>query len=287
MNDNLILNDWRTRTCTLATMHGKEVVIAPLLHESLSINVSVPVGFNTDQFGTFTRDITRVGNQLEAARAKARATLKLTGTDLALASEGSFGTHPSIPFVSSNLEIVVLIDTKHTIEIVGYYRTSAVQARGQTIHTPAEALAVSTSWGFPGQGVILRSSENNSRNIYKEIVTEAELLTRSTKLLSSYLRSSIFIETDMRAHRCPARRESIKAATVDLIKNCQSLCPACATPGFVITKVVTGAPCRACLLPTDRPLETIYRCQKCAHSESRDNQETKMVDPADCNNCNP
>jgi len=268
-------------------MHGKEVMIAPLLHESLGINVSIPVGFNTDQFGTFTRDITRVGNQLEAARAKARAALKLTGADLALASEGSFGTHPSIPFVSSNLEIVVLIDTKHTIEIVGYYRTSAVQARGQSVHTPAEALTVATSWGFPDQGVILRSSENNSRNIYKDIVTEADLITRATTLLASYFRSTIFIETDMRAHRCPLRRESIKLATLDLIKNCQSLCPTCTTPGFVITKVVTGAPCRACLLPTDRPLETIYSCQKCAHSQSLDNQETKMVEPAYCNNCNP
>jgi len=97
---------FRGRTAVLATMHGKEKVIVPLLEE-LGIKVIIPSTLNTDVFGTFTQDIGRTGNQLEAARAKAKAALALTGLDLAIASEGSFGADPQIPFVRSNLELIL------------------------------------------------------------------------------------------------------------------------------------------------------------------------------------
>jgi len=287
VNNNLILEDWKTRPCILATMHGKETVISPLLAEALGVTVTVPTGFNTDTFGTFTRDIIRVGNQLEAAKAKARAALSLTGADFALASEGSFGSHPNLPFIPSNLELIVLLDTKHNLEIVGYHRTNAVIARGQVVHSPAEALAVATNWGFPHQGIILRVSERSARYLYKDTVTESDLLTIANTLLGSYFRSSIFIETDLRAHRCPPRRESIRAATLDLIKQCQNLCPVCSTPGFAITEVITGLPCSTCTLPTDQPKNLRYTCQVCHHEVLEPVSTTPTADPSVCIWCNP
>ncbi len=147
-----ILEDWKNRSCVLATMHSKERVISPILAEKLGIQPIVPTGFNTDRFGTFTRDIKRVGNQLEAARKKAQAAMEHTGLDLALASEGSFGSHPSIPFIPSNLEIVLLLDKKNGLEIVGHHRTSGIQVYGQEVSTADEALSVAQTWGFPDQG---------------------------------------------------------------------------------------------------------------------------------------
>ena len=60
------------RTLVVATMHGKERVIAPLLEERLGVRCVVPAGFDTDRYGTFTRDVARAGDQLEAAREKVR-----------------------------------------------------------------------------------------------------------------------------------------------------------------------------------------------------------------------
>jgi hypothetical protein len=60
------------RVGVLATMHQKERVIAPLLERELGIKVVVPQNFDTDAFGTFTREIKRPGDQLQAARLKAQ-----------------------------------------------------------------------------------------------------------------------------------------------------------------------------------------------------------------------
>lgn len=282
-----VLQQWRKRTCVLATMHHKEKVIAPLFQEALAVSVVVPNNFNTDTFGTFTRDIKRHGNQLQTARAKAEAAMKLCGYDLALASEGSFGTHPTVPFLHSNLELVLLIDAKNNLEIAGHARSSRIRAQGKTVQSTTEALSVAHSWGFPQQGIIVRTSEKSNRNIYKDITTIVDLEKVSTRLLSRLFTKSIFLETDMRAHRCPARRETIKEATLDLIKNCQSLCPQCHTPGFVVTDVIKGLPCNHCGLPTEGAVALTFACQKCNFTENKPASDNKTADPSQCQWCNP
>ncbi|MEC5218726.1 hypothetical protein RCH09_003700 [Actimicrobium sp. GrIS 1.19] len=52
----------------LLTQHGKERVIAPVLEPGLGCSIELVTGFDTDQFGTFTRETPRHGSQLEAAR---------------------------------------------------------------------------------------------------------------------------------------------------------------------------------------------------------------------------
>ena len=287
MSHSDILSEWKKRTGVLATMHNKERVISPLLGKELGVAVTVPPNFNTDRFGTFTRDIKRAGNQLEAARKKAQAAMKLTGVDLGFSSEGSFGSHPSVPFVQSNLEIVVLFDAKNDLEIVGHYRTSNIRVRGQEVHTPEEAVKLACSWGFPEQGVILRQSEKSNRHIYKELVTVEDLRSMTEMLLSKWYIKTVFIETDMRAHRCPTRMDSIRQATIDLIKNCQSLCPKCSTPGFVITDVVKGLPCTGCGLATDLVKETVHSCKKCSYVENKPLENKTMAETRECQWCNP
>jgi len=83
----------------LATMHGKEDVIAPLAERFLGVRLQVVDGLDTDTFGTFSRDVARTGSQLDAARAKVAAAFDmLPDILLGLASEGSFGPHPYLPF---------------------------------------------------------------------------------------------------------------------------------------------------------------------------------------------
>jgi hypothetical protein len=287
MTPSSIRDEWKNQTAVLATMHEKERVIAPLLYDELGVRVLVPENFDTDRFGTFTREVARAGNQLQAARKKAYAAMEQTGLTLGLASEGSFGTHPAMPFIPSCLEIVVLIDKKNNLEIVGHFRTSEVQVKGQSVTSVEEAIAVATSWGFPEQGIIVRASEKSNRNIYKNITTLDELQAISKKLLSSWRATSLFLETDMRAHRCPARMESIKQATVDLIENCRKLCPQCSAPGFVVTDTVKGLPCSGCHLATDLVKETISSCQKCNYTEAKPIPDKTFAEPKECQWCNP
>ena len=85
----------------VATKHGKEKVIAPILERSLGVKVLSTTNLDTDRFGTFSGEVERKGTPLEVARAKCEAALKLTGADLAVASEGSFGPHPELFFAAA------------------------------------------------------------------------------------------------------------------------------------------------------------------------------------------
>lgn len=282
-----ILHDWKRRDCVLATMHGKEEAISPVLSATLGVTVEVPKYFDTDRFGTFTRDIRRVGTQLEAARAKAVAAMELTGLDLAVSSEGSFGTHPDLPFLPSNLELVLLVDKKHKIEIAGHFRSSTVMAQGLEVLTVDDAVAAAIAWGFPGQGVIVRLSKFSNQNIYKDVSSVVELREVVTKLLLQSSLNTVYIETDMRAHRCPTRMDTIKEAAASLVKNCQSQCPRCGCPGFVVVDTIVGLPCRDCRLPTDDALAIKLLCQKCHHAEQKPVSDAVSAEPGQCAFCNP
>jgi len=107
------------------------------------------------------------------------------------------------------------------------------------------------------------------------------------KLLSKWHITTVFIETDMRAHRCPQRMEGIKQATLDLINNCKSVCPKCNTPGFVITEVLKGLPCGECGLATDVAKETVRCCKKCSYSEIHPIENKTSAEPGECQWCNP
>ena len=79
---------YRGRRVALLTRHGKERALAPVLEPALGCRVERVGGYDTDQLGTFTREIPRAGTQLEAARRKARIGMELAGLPLGLASEG-------------------------------------------------------------------------------------------------------------------------------------------------------------------------------------------------------
>jgi hypothetical protein len=70
---------FENRIAVLATIHQKEKAIAPLLESELGMKAIVPAQFDTDRFGTFTREVKRPVTQVEAARLKARETLNLSG----------------------------------------------------------------------------------------------------------------------------------------------------------------------------------------------------------------
>lgn len=262
--------------------------MGPVIREQLGFEVWTPRDFDTDQFGTFTREKARQGTQVEAARAKARAAMERYNYKIGIASEGSFAPHPQLPMVQSNLEIVLLIDDIHQVEIIGQVRSSATVPRSAVVQNADEAVHVATEWGFPAQGVIVRRSMRSTRHIYKDILDVPALRRVVQKELRWPWVRSVSLETDMRAHRHLTRMDTIAAATKDLAQRYNQRCPQCQTPGFVGVRVVATAQCAQCSLPTDVPCTEELRCQHCNYSEERPIRNvTPMVDPGQCARCNP
>ncbi|MBD0269500.1 MAG: hypothetical protein ICV77_14550 [Cyanobacteria bacterium Co-bin8] len=274
------------RTAALATMHHKEQVIAPLLQQELGIQVVVPA-LDTDQFGTFTRDVKRAGDQLSAARLKAEAALQLTGSDLALASEGSFGMHPAIPFLPYSREIVVLIDLVNNLEIVGTALSTETNFSHIQVTQLEEAHTFAQKVDFPTHGLVVMAAPSAApADIIKDITTAEALTEAVTGMLSRF--GQAHLETDMRAMHNPTRMKVIAQATKNLVQKIRQCCPQCGCPGLDIVEQQAGLPCAWCGSPTHLILATRYACQKCSFQQRVlfPNQQEK-ADPAQCNYCNP
>ena len=284
--DSLFAN----RIAVLATMHRKERAIAPILESELGIKVIVPQDFNTDAFGTFTRETKRPGSQVETARLKAQKALELTGETLALASEGSFAPHPSVPFISSNREIVVLLDRKHDLEIIGEEFSTDTNHSHMLVVSVEQAFEFAKKIGFPEHGLVVMFREHPQGNteVIKGIITEEKLAEAVNFVLKNSPTGKAHLETDMRAMYNPIRMDNIAKATQDLVRKIKSVCPECSTPGFDVTKRIQGLPCGMCYMPTPLIRAVIYQCQKCGFSQEKSFPNgSKYADPGQCTYCNP
>ncbi|WP_035994695.1 DUF6671 family protein [Leptolyngbya sp. KIOST-1] len=273
------------RVAVLATMHRKEQAIAPRLETHLGVRVSVPSGFNTDAFGTFTNDIQRPADQLNTARLKAEAALRHTGETLAIASEGSFGPHPQIPFVPCDRELVLLCDREHQLEIVGEALTTTTNYRHQTVRSPAEALTFAEAVSFPSHGLVVKT-EPAGIIVAKGITSVAELVAAVEQALDQS--PTAHLETDMRALYNPTRMQAIAQATDDLLRAIAQTCPTCHYPGFAVVKRFPGRPCGLCGTPTLLTLSVLYQCQHCQLQQTAPAPDAPLTaDPSQCPYCNP
>ncbi|ERJ12705.1 DUF6671 family protein [Haloplasma contractile] len=288
--EKIIKTYFKGRSGVIATMHKKEEVMKPILEGYLDIKVTVPKEFNTDEYGTFTRDIKRRGDQQEAARFKLKGALKLTGESLGFASEGVFGPHPQAPFIPFNQELVLLYDQENNLEIVGVSSTTETNFDHKTISSYDEAYEFCKMVSFPEHAVVIKVKENSkkSKEIIKGITTEKGLTDAVEYALKKSKNGTIFIETDMRALYNPSRMKNIESATHNLIKNIYNICPDCKTPGFTVVENKKGLPCSLCGFPSRSTLSVIYRCTKCKHEkEELYPNGVKHVDPMHCSYCNP
>jgi predicted RNA-binding Zn-ribbon protein involved in translation (DUF1610 family) len=277
---------FKGRKLVIATMHGKESVMAPLLQEALGVECIVPNLINTDLLGTFSGEIERKKSPYETAKDKCLLALRQTNTDLAVANEGSFGAHPSMPFVSGDDEIVLLLDTKNQLEIFAREVNTHTNFSGKEVTTVEELLEFAASVHFPSHALILRPSQNNHHSIFKGLQVREELLEKFQILMAEY--GSCFAETDMRAHFNPTRMKVIEAATRKLIEKLQSACPKCGAPGFDVTSVNPGLPCELCGSPTRSSLSWIYTCQACGFTLEKFFPKGKETESATfCDICNP
>jgi hypothetical protein len=284
MNKTMARHPYAGREIALLTQHGKETVIAPVLDTTLGCQVRRVTGFDTDQLGTFTRDIPRIGTQLEAARRKARIGMEITGLPLGLASEGAFGPDPMLGVLPWNTELVLFIDDQLDIEIAGLAQQATRFAHlltgdWETVHHFAIAE------GFPTYHLAIRPAHQDDPRIEKGLGDWTELKAAFLRAIDRAGNGLVFIEHDVRAHVHPARRETIRLATENLRDKLLSCCPACGSVGFWPVEHITGLLCADCGAPTRDFCAEVWGCPHCAHRSKR--TITGHADPGHCDRCNP
>lgn len=274
------------RRIALLTRHGKERVIAPVLDQAIGCRVERVTGYDTDLLGTFTRDIPRLGTQIEAARKKARIGMELSGLPLGLASEGSFSADPFMGMFAWNLELVVFIDERLGLEIVGVF-----QGPGNSAHALAEDWAAVEAFarraGFPDHHLVVRPEGENDLRLRKGIATREDLEAACTWAWGQSATGRLFVEHDLRAHAHPSRMDNIRLATENLLVKLRSPCPVCGMPGYCGIENVKGLPCADCGAPTRESRAVVWGCVKCGQRETRELAGAEYADPGRCDNCNP
>lgn len=253
----------RGATVAFVTKHGKERLVRPLLEaEGLGL---VHVERDTDVLGTFTGSVRRQRSPLETARTKASWALEACPTArFALASEGSFGPHPSFPWAASGSELVLLVDRLTKLELVGLDLTTGTNFATRTVSTLDEASAFADQIGFPSHG------------LFADGVPVTQLDVHGPVTLS----------TDMRAHRNPTRQASILRATQRCLRQLVTCCTTCGWPGDPLEVRTPGLPCAECKTPTRAALGVTRRCRHCGLT-TRERAPEQSAAPALCDFCNP
>lgn len=274
------------RKLLIATKHEKEKVIAPVLEKELGVHCFVTPHFDSDELGTFSGEVERKDDPITTARNKCLWAMEVTNCDLAIASEGSFGPHPSMYFVSADDEFLIFIDKKNELEIIVREISLETNFYGSDIHSEKELKAFAEKVRFPSHALIAKNTPQNFTALEKGITSWEMLMNVYTRFLSVY--GSVYLETDMRAMYNPSRMQVIEKAAIQLANKIKSLCPDCHAPGFGITKARPGLPCELCNTPTRSVLSYLYTCLKCAHTKEEMYPNNKYTeDPGFCDNCNP
>jgi hypothetical protein len=277
---------FQNRKLLIATKHQKERVIAPILEKELGVTCFIDETFDTDILGTFTGEVERELDPVSTVREKCLRAMKLSNYDLGIASEGSFGSHPSFFFVSADDEFLIFIDTLNNIEVIVRELSTSTNFYGKQIQTQKELFEFAEKAGFPTHGLILRKSKDEKTDIHKGITDIESLKKIFDQLYSKY--NSVYAETDMRAMYNPTRMNVIEKATKKLVQKIKCSCPQCQMPGFGVTDAKSGLNCSLCGSPTNSILSYIYVCQHCEFTkEEMYPNNITTEDPTYCDYCNP
>lgn len=271
------------RKAALLTKHEKLPLVSPYLLE-VGLSVSLTSAFNTDELGTFSGEIARKLLPVECARQKAKLAIELTGLDVGIGSEGSFGGGPMPGLMNWDDEILVLYDALNDFEIVSLAQ-GPVKASDFSM-TSLSVLKKHLDSFDKDQAWILKTDSALVKGLkgYREISLQLEkhgLLSES-----QYKQQQVRLEPDLRAMNCPERQYYIRQAAQQLSQRIQSLCPSCNAPDFWRAEAVRGAPCLACGLPSDVPKAFIKRCTVC-QLEEQEPSDTQFIEPGQCQLCNP
>ena len=266
----------------LVTQHHKEQAIFPVLRKN-GIDQTSVLNADTDQLGTFSGEIPRILSIEQTLLEKCKLVSNQFPTAIFLATEGSFGPHPVIPWISHHQESFLLWDRSTDAIFFHHFNSNSTNFQVGTIRSKQQLVEFCSRSKFPSHAIILKSTQGNHPQIYKGLQNWEEVFE-----IWDNSNGELFAETDMRAMYNPTRMANIRIGFSAFLENLQKECPKCAYPGFFTKDVELGLPCQWCNLPTQSILFAIHRCEHCSLEEKEKHPLGKShEDPMYCSNCNP
>ena len=285
---------YRGRVVALATKHGKERAIGRPLQAALGLEVMVPPNLDTDALGTFSGEVERVGTPKEMALRKARLGMAAAELPYGLASEGSFGPHPFIPFLPIGQELLIFVDDVLGIELSEFLIVEDTNFNHQIVAPGDDLTGFLQGIGFPSHAVIARpniarpNATWDRQLLFKGLTELATLKEAIAASAATSPDGRAHIETDMRAHLNPTRMASIRRLAFRLARRLATVCPACGTPGWGRIDVELGLPCMDCGTLTDLVRAEILGCTACDHRSAHPRPDGRShAEPGQCPYCNP
>lgn len=261
------------KTAALLTKHRKSLQLAPVLYD-IGIELVEIDFFDTDELGTFSGEIERTLSPRDCALEKARKAAELSGLNVGVGSEGSFGGGPVSGLMNWNQEIICLYQREP--ELIIY-----ASAEGPTALRPIKAasldeLAAKMS-DFQQQRWIVRCPDGILKGL-----SAAEVIGIHQASFTSW---PVELEPDLRAMNSPLRQLMIQKAALNLAERIQSKCPECDGIDFWPEDKEFGPACQLCGFPTNEVKSLISCCKSCGYVESKTLNETG--NERFCDQCNP
>jgi len=273
------------REILLATMHQKEFAIKQAMEETFGCKIVLPKNYDTDQFGTFCGEKERLMSAKKMVVHKAKVAMEQFSYELGMATEGSFGPHPLMPFTALHEELLSFIDATNQVEIVVIKRTNKTNYAMAEFSYKQSFDDFLSTYLFPSHAIIVREMASN-QVIAKGIQTRTDLDLAVEKAFK--ISKKIRLETDMRAMFNPTRMQIIQDLTLDLIKRIQSICAKCNTYGFGEMEVAGNLPCSSCRSDTQLFKNIIEKCIRCDYQIIKPRADNLyQADPSYCHYCNP
>ena len=272
------------RSAALATRHAKDTAIAPILRDVIGLEIVV-IDIDTDAFGTFTGDIPRTDTPLNTAIAKARAGMVASGYPIGIASEGTIGPDPFMPFVTSDIETIAFVDDERGIVVSETTRTTDTVAVRETVTLDTDMRPVLARADFPHHGLIVRPTNPQARPIITGITDYTVLETAIRECAADH--GSAVVESDLRACFSPSRMRAIGECATRLAHRLATPCPECASPGWGRIEPTRGLPCSACGTFVDTAIRAdVFGCPACPALVEVPRSD-QAVEPRWCPSCNP
>lgn len=277
-------SEYAGQVVALPTRHGKERAIRPAFHDKLDALIEV-VDVDTDAFGTFAGDVPRIESPLKTAIAKAQAGLATSTRRLSMASEGTIGPDPAIPFVTSDIEVLVFVDADRDLTISHHYRSTDIVAVRSEVRPTDDLRDLLKRADFPHHGLIVKPPDGMPGPIAKGLTDEGDLDRALHQISGGY--GTAVVESDFRANFSPSRMANIAECTRQLAERIATTCPECESPGWGSLAPVRGLPCSDCGTQVDSAIRAdVFGCTACPASHEVPRPE-QAVNPRWCPRCNP
>ncbi len=119
-----------------------------------------------------------------------------------LASEGSFGLHPFIPFLPCDNELLVYIDDELGFKLYEVQISEETNYGHACVETEEQARKFLETAKFPSHGVIIRPNNCLDNDyIYKKISTDFDFLWAFNMTKADSPDGKVWLETNMRRER--------------------------------------------------------------------------------------